>query len=263
MKIDVLLNHMWETYTSLNPHIKEVLDLIESKESSKIINDHIALRTFNHKKVNKNKLAEFFINSGYNFVEDLHFEQKKLDASYYVHPNNKLPRIFISELRIQDFSTEFQNKINGILDGIDETKFNNPLFLTNGTPWEKISYLDYKKVQKESDYAAWVLSHGYVANHFTVSVTDCTFFKNLEQINLFLKQNSFEINSSGGEIKGSSKVGLEQSSIMAKNILVKFSDGDFEIPGCYYEFAYRYNGFNGFITNSANHIFESTNEKKA
>ena len=41
---------MWETYTSLNPHIKEVLDLIESKESSKIINDHIALRTFNHKK---------------------------------------------------------------------------------------------------------------------------------------------------------------------------------------------------------------------
>ena len=116
MKIDVLLNHMWETYTSLNPHIKEVLDLIESKESSKIINDHIALRTFSHKKVNKNKLAEFFINSGYNFVEDLHFEQKKLDASYYVHPNNKLPRIFISELRIQDFSTEFQNKINGILD---------------------------------------------------------------------------------------------------------------------------------------------------
>ena len=254
---------MWETYTSLNPHIKEVLDLIESKESSKIINDHIALRTFSHKKVNKNKLAEFFINSGYNFVEDLHFEQKKLDASYYFHPNNKLPRIFISELRIQDFSTEFQNKINGILDGIDETKFNNPLFLTNGTPWEKVSFLDYKKVQEESDYAAWVLSHGYVANHFTVSVTDCTFFKNLEQINLFLKQNGFEINSSGGEIKGSSKVGLEQSSIMAKNILVRFSDGDFEIPGCYYEFAYRYNGFNGFITNSANHIFESTNEKKA
>ena len=68
----------------------------------------------------------------------------------------------------------------------------------------KISYLDYKKVQEESDYAAWVLSHGYVANHFTVSVTDCTFFKNLEQINLFLKQNGFEINSSGGEIKGSS-----------------------------------------------------------
>ena len=53
------------------------------------------------------------------------------------------------------------------MDPIYETKFNNPLFLTNGTPWEKISYLDYKKVQEQSDYAAWVLSHGYVANHFT------------------------------------------------------------------------------------------------
>ena len=263
MKISDLLNHMWKTYTSLNPHIKEVLDLIESKENSKIINDHIALRTFNHNRVNKNKLAEFFINSGYNFVENLHFEKKRLDASYYIHPDKKLPRIFISELRIQDFSSEFQSKINAIIDGVDEKKLSDPMFLTNGIPWGKISYLDYKKIQEESDYAAWVLSHGYIANHFTVSVTDCTFFKNLKQINLFLKQNGFEINSSGGEVKGSSKIGLEQSSIMAKNIRVKFSDGYYEIPGCYYEFAFRYNGFDGFITNSANHIFESTNEKKS
>ena len=263
MKIDDLLNHMWKTYTGLNPHIKEVLDLIKSKENTEILNDHIALRTFNHQRINKNKLADFFLGSGYKFVENLHFDQKRLDASYYIHPNNKLPRIFISELRIQDFSTEFQNKINDIVDGIDKNKFNSPLFLTNGTPWEKISYLDYKMVQKESDYAAWVLSHGYIANHFTVSVTDCTFFKNLQQINLFLKQNGFEINSSGGEIKGSPKIGLEQSSIMAKKISVAFSDGIYDIPGCYYEFAFRYNGFDGFITSSANHIFESTNEKKA
>ena len=64
-------------------------------------------------------------------------------------------------------------------------------------------------------------------------------------------------------IKGSPKIGLEQSSIMAKKISVAFSDGIYDIPGCYYEFAFRYNGFDGFITSSANHIFESTNEKKA
>ena len=50
---------------------------------------------------------------------------------------------------------------------------------------------------------------------------------------------------------------------MAKKISVAFSDGIYDIPGCYYEFAFRYNGFDGFITSSANHIFESTNEKKA
>ena len=146
MKIDDLLNHMWKTYTSLNPHIKEVLDLIKSKENTEILNDHIALRAFNHEMINKNKLADFFLGSGYKFVENLHFDQKRLDASYYIHPNNKLPRIFISELRIQDFSTEFQNKINDIVDVVDKNKFNSPLFLTNGTPWEKISYLDYQMV---------------------------------------------------------------------------------------------------------------------
>ena len=79
MKIDDLLNHMWKTYTELNPHIKEVLDLIESKEDSEILNDHIALRTFNHERINKDKLVHFFLDSGYNFVENLHFDQKRLD----------------------------------------------------------------------------------------------------------------------------------------------------------------------------------------
>ena len=71
---------------------------------------------------------------------------------------------------------------------------------------------------------------GYIANHFTVSVTDCSFFKNLTQLNSYLKDNGFEINSSGGEIKGSVSQGLEQSSIMSKEIEIKFSDGSYKIP---------------------------------
>ena len=53
----------------------------------------------------------------------------------------------------------------------------------------------------ESDYASWVLALGYIANHFTVSVTDCSYFNDLAQLNSYLKDNGFEINSSGGEIK--------------------------------------------------------------
>ena len=85
----------------------------------------------------------------------------------------------------------------------------------------------------ESDYASWVLALGYIANHFTVSVTDCSYFNDLEQLNSYLKDNGFEINSSGGEIKGSKDQGLEQSSIMSKEIKVKFSDGIYSVPGCY------------------------------
>jgi hypothetical protein len=43
-----------------------------------------------------------------------------------------------------------------------------------------------------------------------------------------------------------------------------FTEGEFDIPGCYYEFARRYPDadgklYSGFIAKSADKIFESTN----
>ena len=63
---------------------------------------------------------------------------------------------------------------------------------------------------------------GFIVNHFTISINDCDTFENLEQVNSFLKENGYRINDSGGEIKGSVEQGLEQSSIMAENVLVEF-----------------------------------------
>ena len=50
---------------------------------------------------------------------------------------------------------------------------------------------------------------------------------------------------------------------MAGILPVKFKEGTFEIPSCYYEFARRYpdhdgNLYSGFIAKSADKIFEST-----
>ena len=81
-------------------------------------------------------------------------------------------------------------------------------------------------------------------NHFTISINDCDTFENLEQVNSFLKENGYRVNDSGGEIKGSVEQGLEQSSIMAENVLVEFDALEYkpvEIPACYYEFALRHN----------------------
>ena len=261
MKINDFLTKMWNDYSNLNPHINRVLDLIKEKEPNTIINDHIALRTFNHKKVNRHVLSNYFVENGYKAIEDLSFTEKKLKATYYLHPDPALPRIFISELLLENFSMELQKTINDKINEIDIDSISNPDFLSSGIPWSPIDYRTYKKIQSESEYASWVLAMGYIANHFTVSVTDCSFFKNLNQLNSYLKDNGFDINSSGGEIKGSVSQGLEQSSIMSKEIDINFADGLYKIPGCYYEFAYRYNNFDGFITKSANHIFESTNEK--
>ena len=78
MKIEDFLIKMWKDYSELNPHIIKVLQLIKNKEPNKIINDHIALRTFNHKKINRHILSKYFVENGYKPIEDLFFTKKKL-----------------------------------------------------------------------------------------------------------------------------------------------------------------------------------------
>jgi hypothetical protein len=60
---------------------------------------------------------------------------------------------------------------------------------------------------------------------------------------------------------------LEQSSIKAGINRITFQEGEFDIPGCYYEFAFRHpetDGklYSGFVAKSADKIFESTNYYK-
>jgi hypothetical protein len=54
---------------------------------------------------------------------------------------------------------------------------------------------------------------------------------------------------------------------MADIVKVKFEEGIFEVPSCYYEFAQRFPDstgklYSGFIAKSADKIFESTNYYK-
>ena len=118
-------------------------------------------------------------------------------------------------------------------------------------------------LSKESEYAAWLSAHGYGANHFTVSVNQLDRFDTVKGVNDHLRESGFAINESGGEVKGSPEVLLEQSSTMADRVAVDFSDGQHVVPGGFYEFALRYamnNGelYQGFVAASADKIFEST-----
>lgn len=108
---------------------------------------------------------------------------------------------------------------------------------------------------------------GYCANHFTVSVNQLPGYKTLEQVNQKLKDNGFKLNTSGGEIKGSPEVYLEQSSTMADRHPVEFSDKTVEIPSCFYEFAKRYeieDGklYTGFVAASADKILKAPTRSK-
>jgi hypothetical protein len=129
------------------------------------------------------------------------------------------------------------------------------------------SYEIYNRLREESEYAGWLYVNGFRANHFTVSINSLKKYNTIEKTNQFVKDNGFRMNASGGEIKGTPEELLQQSSTMSENIPLRFQEGIFEIPGCYYEFAIRYPDkdgklYSGFIAKSADKIFESTDFKK-
>ena len=261
--METLLNEMWEDYCQMNPSVKKIFDLFKANNSV-VNNDHIALRTFDLPKVNIDVLAQPFLKNGYSYAGEYNFEQKKLFAKHLEPSKPGLPKVFISQLLTKEFSKELQQTIAECVEQIPDAATRADNFTTSGLHW-KVDYSTYQKALEESEYAAWMLAFGFRPNHFTVFVNELEQFSELTELNEFIKANGFKLNSSGGEIKGSKEVLLEQSSTMAEAIPVEFSDGTQSIPGCYYEFAKRYplpNGdlYQGFVAASADKIFESTNQ---
>lgn len=256
---------LWEDYVRRNPHVKEVHDLFVARGEN-VINDHIALRTFNDPRIGVDRLANYFIKHGYKEKNTYDFPVKKLFAKHYEHSDPKAPKVFISELILGKFSPELQKIIHQCIDKIPETVLKSEQLINAGVPWAPLDFDIYKKLLDESEYAAWMYAFGFCVNHFTVNVNELKTFSGLEEVNEFLKSNGFKLNNSGGEIKGTPKDYLEQSSTLAGDIEVKFTNKTQRIPSCYYEFAKRHrmpNGelYTGFVAASADKIFESTDIK--
>lgn len=263
--VDTLFQHLWDNYLSVTPSAVKVHELLGSTQQNDVINDHIALRTFNHPKVGLEKLAAHFKAVGYTECGEYHFEAKKLYAKHYEHSDPTKPKVFISELLVEKCSPQLQQTVQQLVDQIDENAVTAEHFLYSGTHWQ-VSHETYQTLLQESEYAAWMAAWGYRANHFTVSINHLDNFTTIEQVNQALKDAGFALNTSGGEIKGSPEVLLEQSSTLADHALVAFSEGEFSIPSCFYEFALRYNKpdgnlYTGFVAASADKIFESTNAR--
>ncbi|KIE19381.1 succinyldiaminopimelate aminotransferase [Vibrio sinaloensis] len=262
MTPDVLFQPLWNDYIQrLCPSAEKVHQLLQEDEA--LINDHIALRTFNVEPLGIATLAQPFLDAGYTPCGDYVFESKKLVAKHFEHPDPTQPKVFISELKVDECSVELQAIVAKLVEQVDASQWQSPEFLYGGRLWD-LSYADFQTLAKESEYASWLAAHGYGANHFTVSVNQLNAFGEVVDVNNHLRDAGFTINEFGGEVKGSPDVLLEQSSTMADKVPVQFTEGTEIIPGGFYEFAKRYpmsNGelYPGFVAASADKIFESTN----
>lgn len=290
--LEVAMNGLMRRYGERVPDVGRVVQcmiregIIGSLED--IENDHIAFRTMGVPQLGIQSLEKIFLHFGYERKDRYSFEGKKLDAFWYSPPIPKHPRIFISELRVRDLSSEAQRIILSYTDQVKSDPVDS-LDLDNGAMvdeflhrplWRTPTWSDYRRLAEESEYAAWVIYNRYYLNHFTVSVHNLpSGYNTVEEFNRFLERNQFKLNDSGGKAKVSGDGLLIQSSTVAQMVQAEFDDGQgglepHSIAGSYVEFAERrvLPGFenlpahevgrahrrDGFETASADKIFEST-----
>lgn len=287
-KITQILDSLFEVYSKRVPDVNKITsEMIKEgmvSSQTEIINDHIAFRTLGVPNLGINSFEKIFLAHGYKKRDFYHFRAKKLNAYWYSPPAKELPRIFISELRVNELSTEAKKIIKSYTE---EIKFDpvDKLDLTNSesvakflqTPlWNLPTIEDYEFLLNESEYASWVIYNRYYLNHYTISVHDLPSpFNKLESFNSFLKNIGIKLNTSGGIIKTSKDKLLRQSSSVANSVKAKFyNNKERIIAGSYVEFAERsplpefthlipsklksIHRREGFETSNADSIFEST-----
>lgn len=266
MQLDEFFKRLWHGYAEVTPQAQQIHELIKA-HNGHVFNDHVAFRTFNHPLVSIDALQPCFEALGYRVFDEYHFTGKKLSAKAFVHSDNNQPKIFLSELLLQECSTALQQIVNNMMmaaklpECIDET-----LFL-QGTLWPKIHWDDYRRLLAESEYAAWLSVMGYRANHFTVFINKLARNDSLDEVIELVQSLGITMNEAGGLIKGNALVGLQQASTLADEMDYQFADGDLhKVKTCYYEFALRYPDeqgelYQGFVADSADKIFESTHQK--
>jgi len=258
-----IFDRFWQTYATENPSAKRIFDLFAATGET-VVHDHIALRTFDDPRVNIDVITRLFRDQGYEPRGEYRFEAKKILGRHFEHVSDPdAPKVFVSELLTSQFSPFLQGQVAAALGSLGAGAYDDPELVFRGSLWGTMPFDTYNRLREESEYAAWLLVYGYRVNHFAIKVNDLKNFSSLQEVNAFVKGHGYLMNAVGGEIYGSPKELLEQSSTKAEIIPVEFSDGVFEIPSCFYEFTLRYPDadgrlYSGFIAANADKIFEST-----
>ena len=286
--LDTFLNILFKRYQAKVPVVNQITEALVDRgvvnSQQEIVNDHIAFRTLRVPHLGIASFEKIFLHHGYQKRDYYYFEGKKLNAYWYAPPSPTYPRIFISELIVDELSTHAQetiyrytNEIN--FDPADQLDLNNGEEIGeffHQSLWTLPTKQDYLTLLEESEYAAWVIYNRYYLNHYTISVHALkTGYNRILEFDNFVEGLGIKLNTAGGKIKISADGLLLQSSTVAEMQEATFAAGEtLNIAGSYVEFAERkvlpefetlplkevqaWHRRDGFETNNADKIFEST-----
>ena len=295
--LTAVLDGLMARYASHVPDVQAIVQAMIRRgaigTADDIENDHIAFRTLGVAHLGLASLEKVFLHYEYQRRDRFDFAAKKVTAHWYAPPDPSFPRIFISELRIDELSTDARSLVRSYtdavtsdpVDALDLDSASDVVRFLHAPLWRIPTWRDYSRLQTESEFAAWVIYNRYYLNHFTISVHNLpSGFNTIEAFNQFLESSGFTLNNAGGTIKVSADGKLRQSSTVAALVDAAFDDGVggsemHRIPGSYVEFAERRpldefahlapgdvtreHRRDGFEAASADRIFESTDTDQA
>jgi hypothetical protein len=289
-----LFDVLWDRYRSRVSYVRDYERVIASAGAT-FVNDHIAFRTLagQHPLAGISTLSRIFEALGYLAGSCYHFPDKHLNAIHYRHPNAAFPKLFISELRTWELPDDAGETLERLLeshrdpvtrkelreltqlDGLSEAAHLQLLNVIvdefHSPPWDPPKTQDVHAVNAHSQYAAWVMVHGYNVNHFTSSVNShgVESLNDIEKTIAALKDAGVPMKA---EIEGEPGSKLRQSATEAVTIDVDVLDGGkpATMPWsyAYFELAERNDvtdpetgkktRFEGFLGPQATNLFEMT-----
>jgi hypothetical protein len=175
METEDLFDCLWRRHVALSPSAQRLRAALKERGEA-VVEDHVAFRTFDLSPVGLESLAAPWMDRGWVETGRYEFPAKRLTARSYSHQSGGYPRVFVSELRTQEFSGRLQRVARECVGAVDALGTD---LLLAGRPWPAVDRATYDALRAESEYAAWLAVFGYVANHFTVSVNSLRGFDDL------------------------------------------------------------------------------------
>ena len=293
-----LFDTLWERYRGRMEYVRMYEKLIEQHKAA-FVNDHIAFRTIAWEKpmLGIFMISRIFEALGYSMANGYEFPDKHFSSIHYQHPNPQFPKLFITQLKSWELSAEARatiaksmaahrpaltDQIMAQLSGLEKVSSAERSKLLETLvryfaelPWEPPEKNAVLTLDKESQFAAWVLVNGYEVNHFTVSVNShgVPTLDDVEKVQSAMIAAKIPMKK---EIEGERGSKFRQTSTEAVVVPVKVKEGGetIEIPWtyAYFEIADRplmknpltgkMERFAGFLGAQATNLFDMTKLKQ-
>jgi len=293
-----LFDTLWGRYQGRMEYVRMYEKLLEQHKAA-FVNDHIAFRTMAWEKpmLGIFMISRIFEALGYSMANCYEFPDKHFSSIHFQHPNPQFPKLFITQLKTWELSAHARATIQksmathrpaladdvmAQLSGLENVSAADRARLLETMvryfaelPWELPEKNAVLTLDKESQFAAWVLVNGYDVNHFTASVNShgVATLDDVEKVQAAMMGAKIPMKK---EIEGERGSKFRQTSTEAVVVPVKVKDSGkiVEIPWtyAYFEIADRplvknpatgkMERFEGFLGAQATHLFDMTKLKK-